>query len=278
MQVFFMFFVLFMPTMLFLQFISFIRSLQFIMSMLLVSMTLFYDTIIDRQFIIIGAFSMKNKKRTLISCAMLADEVNHILKTTDTDLPVIWVERGLHSTPDKLNRILQHYIDALQDQDEILLTFGLCGNGTSGLVSPGTILRLPKFDDCINLLLCKQPRTQRKQTETDAIYLTRGWTLDKEAILQQYQILSRQYDTDMRDLILQTMYGGYHTLSVIDTGCFDLKPVERYADQAASCLHFDRNCVPGNLTMLKHLITGCEDSDIITLAPGKPVVQSLFEI
>ena len=78
---------------------------------------------------------MDKKKRTLISCAMLADEVNHILQQTDIDLPVIWVERGLHSTPEKLNRILQHYIDALQNQDEILLTFGLCGNGTTGLIS-----------------------------------------------------------------------------------------------------------------------------------------------
>lgn len=67
---------------------------------------------------------MDKKKRTLISCAMLADEVNHILQQTDIDLPVIWVERGLHSTPEKLNRILQHYIDALQNQDEILLTLG----------------------------------------------------------------------------------------------------------------------------------------------------------
>ena len=68
---------------------------------------------------------MNKKKRTLISCSMLADEVNHILEQTNVELPVIWVERGLHSTPEKLTRILQHYIDALQHQDEILLTFGL---------------------------------------------------------------------------------------------------------------------------------------------------------
>lgn len=221
---------------------------------------------------------MDKKKRILISCAMLADEVNHILQQTDIDLPVIWVERGLHSTPEKLNRILQHYIDALQNQDEILLTFGLCGNGTAGLISKHTLLRLPRFDDCINQLLCKQPRTERKQTETDAIYLTRGWTLDKEAILQQYQILSRQYEPEMRNMILQTMYDGYHTLSVINTGCFDLKPVEQYADQAAACLNFTRNTVSGNISTLEHLIVGTNDPNILTLNPGEMIQASLFEL
>ena len=221
---------------------------------------------------------MDKKKRTLISCAMLADEVNHILKQTNIELPVIWVERGLHSTPKKLNRILQHYIDTLQHQDEILLTFGLCGNGTAGLVSQHTLMRLPRFDDCINQLLCRQPRNKRKQTTTDAIYLTRGWTLDKEAILQQYKILSCQYEPEMRDMILRTMYGGYHTLSVIDTGSFDLKPVEQYADQAAACLNFTRNTVPGNISTLEHLICDTEDSNILTLTPGEPITASLFEL
>lgn len=130
---------------------------------------------------------MKNQKRTLISCAMLEDEVNHILEKTHLTLPVIWIDRGLHNRPENLNQLLQEHINQLQNQDEILLTFGLCGNGTAGLVSPNTMLRLPKFDDCINMLACRQPRTERKQTQKDALYLTRGWTLDHEGILQQYK-------------------------------------------------------------------------------------------
>ena len=221
---------------------------------------------------------MENKKRTLISCAMLADEVNHILKQTNTALPVIWIERGLHNTPKKLNQLLQTHIDQLQDQDEILLTFGLCGNGTAGLVSKHTLLRIPRFDDCINQLLCSQPRTERRQTETDSIYLTRGWTLDKEAILQQYRLLSEQYDPDMRDLIFQTMYAGYHTLTIIDTGCYDLKPVKQYAEKASAYLGFNCKTVPGNISTLEHLICGTEDPNILTLAPGEPITASLFEL
>lgn len=219
-----------------------------------------------------------DKKRTLISCAMLENEVNYILKKTDTDLPVIWIDRGLHNTPEKLNRLLLEQIDQLQDQDEILLTFGLCGNGTAGLVSPNTILRLPKFDDCINMLACRQPRTERKQTLIDTLYLTRGWTLDEEGILQQYKTISETYDEETCDFILQTLYSSYHTLAVINTGCYDLKSVEQYADTAAGYLGFNRKTIPGNITTLEHLITGTEDSNILTLAPGEMIHASLFEI
>lgn len=221
---------------------------------------------------------MKTKKRTLIACSMLEDEITHILETYNIKLPVIWLDRGLHNSPQKLNQKLQAQIDQLQDQDEILLTFGLCGNGTAGLISPGTILRMPKFDDCINMLVCNQPRTARKQTKTDALYLTRGWTLDDASLLQQYQTLSETYDPKMRDFILKTMFSGYHTLSVIDTGCYDLSSVEAYSREAAACLHLESDTVSGNLSTLEHLLTGTADSNILTLAPGEPVIQSLFEL
>ena len=221
---------------------------------------------------------MQKKKRTLIACSMLEDEITHILKKHKIQLPVIWLERGLHNSPQNLKQILQKHIDQLQNQDEILLTFGLCGNGTAGLVSTNTILRLPKFDDCINMLMCSRPRTDRKQTETDSLYLTRGWTLDDASLLQQYQSLSETYDPEMRDMILETMYSGYHTLTVIDTGCYNQLPVEAYAREAAACLNLDTRIVPGNISTLEHLLIGTADANILTLAPGEPVSQTLFEL
>ena len=142
---------------------------------------------------------MKNHKRTLISCAMLEDEVNHILEKHTLHFQSYGLTVAF-TTDRKLNQLLQEHINQLQNQDEILLTFGLCGNGTAGLVSPNTMLRLPKFDDCINMLACRQPRTERKQTQKDALYLTRGWTLDHEGILQQYKMLSETYDEETRNL------------------------------------------------------------------------------
>ena len=65
---------------------------------------------------------------------------------------------------------------------------------------------------------------------------------------------------------------------MIDTGCFDLKPVEQYADQAAACLNFTRNTVSGNISTLEHLIIGIDDPNILTLNPGEIIQASLFEL
>ena len=54
-------------------------------------------------------------------------------------------------------------------------------------------------------------------------------------------------------------------------------PVEQYADTAATFLGFDRKTVPGNITTLEQLITGTQDFNILTLAPGEKIHQMLFE-
>ena len=133
---------------------------------------------------------------------------------------------------------------------------------------------------CQNLTIvsiCLPVVSQGQKEQKDALYLTRGWTLDHEGILQQYKMLSETYDEETRNFILQTLYNGYHTLTVLDTGCYDLPPVEQYADTAATFLGFDRKTVPGNITTLEHLITGTQDSNILTLAPGEKIHQMLFE-
>ncbi len=221
---------------------------------------------------------MNTPKRTLIACSMMEDEINSVLKQSNITIPIVWMDRGFHNTPEKLNLKLQNQIDQLQDQDEILLAFGLCGNGTEGIYSQNTKLILPRFDDCINLLLCTGQRTSRALTQTDSLYLTRGWTLDKEAILQQYEIIKEQYDEEMCDIIFETMYGHYHTVTVIDTGCYDTAPVLDYADKAAKLLDFQVKTCPGSNQILYHLLTGNWDKNFIVLQPGEKISSMYFDI
>ena len=41
-------------------------------------------------------------KQILIACAMLEDEINKIYEETGCEMPIVWVERGFHNTPEKL--------------------------------------------------------------------------------------------------------------------------------------------------------------------------------
>lgn len=217
-------------------------------------------------------------KQILIACGMLEDEINSLYREMDCKIPVIWVERGFHNSPGKLKEKLQELIDQNQDCDEILLTFGLCGNGTEGLLSRKTTLVMPKFDDCIHMLLCDGNRSCRGLTEPGSIYLTRGWTLDSEAILTQYETYIEEYGEESAEAILEMMYGHYETISVIDTGCCELSSVMEYAKKAAELLELSTRKVSGSVCILRQLLTGCRGENFIVKNPGEPVKQSDFEI
>ena len=216
--------------------------------------------------------------RILIACSMMENEIEKVYKETGCTIPIIWVERGYHNTPAKLKEKLQTMIDGLQDYDEILLTFGLCGNGTQGIVSPRATLVLPKFDDCINMLLCRGNRTARGLVNARSIYLTSGWIQDRDSILQQYEKYVEEYGAEMAEEILDAMYEHYEKISVLDTGSYDLAPVQEYAGKAAQLLNLSTETVPGSTEMLKNLITGQWDVNMIVQKPGEPVSYDRFAI
>lgn len=220
---------------------------------------------------------MSETKRTVVSCAMLEDEINTLYEKLGCRYPVVWLDRGYHNTPEKLRQKLQETILFLQDQDEILLTFGLCGNGTAGVCSPGTRLILPKFDDCLNMLLCTGRRTKRALTQAGTIYLTRGWTLDRESIIQQYESLQEKYDEETCEMIMETMYAHYDSLTLVNTGCYNMEEVKKYAEQVGEMMDFKIKETPGSLQILEKLLTGCWDENFLVLSPGQAVREECFE-
>lgn len=215
-------------------------------------------------------------QRILIACSMLEDEIKKVYKEIECNIPVIWVERGFHNTPEKLNGELQKIIDEHQDCDEILLTFGLCGNGTEGIVSKNTMLVMPRFDDCINMLLCKGKRESRGLTKADSIYITRGWTLDSESILSQYDKYVEDYGEESAEGIIEMMYEHYKTITVIDTDSYEKAPVMEYANQAARLLGLSSQMTEGSTKVLRDLLLGNWEEHFIVQKPGCSVTQTLF--
>ncbi|MCI8281458.1 MAG: DUF1638 domain-containing protein [Lachnospiraceae bacterium] len=215
-------------------------------------------------------------QRILIACSMLEDEIKKVYKEIECNIPVIWVERGFHNTPEKLNGELQKIIDEHQDCDEILLTFGLCGNGTEGIVSKNTMLVMPRFDDCINMLLCKGKRESRGLTKADSIYITRGWTLDSESILSQYDKYVEDYGEESAEGIIEMMYQHYKTITVIDTDSYEKAPVMEYANQAARLLGLSSQMTEGSTKVLRDLLLGNWEEHFIVQKPGCSVTQTLF--
>lgn len=216
-------------------------------------------------------------KRTIIACAMLEDEINHVYDKLGYTLPVVWLERGYHNTPEKLRVKLQETINELQDQDELLLCFGLCGNGTAGITSKKSRLILPKFDDCLNMLLCDGNRNCRGMVQPGTMYLTGGWIKDDEGILQQYDKLLDEYDKETRDDIMEMMYAHYNSVSVIDTGCYPMDDTMEYAKKTCELMDFDLKTIPGYVVMIEKLFSGDWDNNFLIVEPGETVLEEGFE-
>lgn len=216
-------------------------------------------------------------KKTIIACAMLEDEINYVYEKLNCSYPIVWLERGYHNYPEKLREKLQETIDSLQDQDELLLCFGLCGNGTAGLKSETARLILPKFDDCLNMLLCDGTRSCRGLVEAGTMYLTGGWTKDEEGILQQYDKLLEDYDEEMRDAVLEMMYAHYDSVTLIDTGCYQMESVMDYAKKTCELMDFELKTTKGHVLMLEKLFSGEWDTNFIIIEPGTPLSEEKFE-
>lgn len=220
--------------------------------------------------------------KVLIACSMIEDELNEIIRrhNLSDEMKVLWMERGHHEYPERLNEVVSDEIRKAEDMgaDEILLAYGLCGNGAIGWKSDNARLVIPRFDDCVNMMLCPKARTERNLLETGKMYLTRGWTAEKGSLKTMLDEAKERYGDKRGIKAIKLMLGAYHHLTILDTGCYDLGPVKAYADECATQLDLNVEIRSGSIRPMEKLLTGQWDDDIIVKEPGEAVELSDFEI
>ena len=217
--------------------------------------------------------------RVLIACAMMEDEVACAVERAEEDVYTVWVDRGFHSEPDHLRAELQRNIDWVEERGAacILFAFGLCGNGAVGLVTRRAQLAIPRFDDCVNIMLEHGPRTCQGRAQGGVMYLTRGWTHDVAAAMYSMkdQYVAK-YGERRAKRLMEAMYGGYHAVSLIDNGCYELEDAMEVARHSAESINVGVQVDPGSNQVLEKLICGPWDEDIVVCEPGRPLVQEDF--
>lgn len=210
---------------------------------------------------------------------MMEDEVRAALDACGAELPIVWIDRGYHSKPDVLRDKLQESIDAAEaaGASEVLLAIGLCGRGAVGLRTERAVLAMPRFDDCVNLMLCTGNRATRGYAQAGVMYLTRGWSNDASLIAGQRELYRRKYGERKADRLMKGMYGAYRAVSLIDNGCYEIDDVRPYAQQCADILDVGVQVDAGSNIVLEKLVSGAWDDDILVCRPGQPVMQEDFD-
>lgn len=216
-----------------------------------------------------------NSNAVLIACSMLRNEIEKAMKECGVCMPVIWMEKGLHEKPAKLRQALQKQIDMQQNKSYILLGYCLCGNATIGLHSEKATLIIPKFDDCIRMLL-SNTENSAPDVNNRCLYFTKGWIDSDKFIMKEKQQYTEKYGAQKSEYIMNLMLENYIGLRLIDTGMYKISDCLDEAKAAAEELHLDFDIVKGTIRVLNKLFRNKHDMEFCIIPRGATVSEDHF--
>lgn len=211
----------------------------------------------------------------LIACEMLRDELELAMERTGIEYPTIWLDKGLHATPEKLRASLQDKIDQLEQYDTILLGMALCGGALDGICCRHGRLAVPRFDDCIRILLSLEPG-MRNAADARSLYYTRQWLDSAGHISREQDAYVQRYGEKKAKKIMKLMLANYKTYCMVETGAYDLAQWEDRARADAAALELAYGTQTGTVRVLEKLLRQEFDGEFLVTAPGEVLKQRMF--
>ncbi|MFU8779758.1 MAG: DUF1638 domain-containing protein [Kiritimatiellia bacterium] len=119
----------------------------------------------------------------MIACGVLALDCKFLANQIASEVDMYFLPGGLHASPPELRRRLQETIDEIDRQaavSRIVIGYGLCGHGTTGIHARTVPLVIPRVHDCIALFLgSDQAYRQQFGKAPGTYYLSAGWVAEK---------------------------------------------------------------------------------------------------
>lgn len=201
---------------------------------------------------------------------------------------------GLHRDPADLRGRLQKQIDAAvgQGYDAVVMAYGLCGQSTAGLTARDVPLVVPRAHDCITLFLGDRARYQdqfenhpgtywyaldyveRAGSSGTALSLGSDVDVDINAVYQEYV---DKYGKDNADYLMEVMGAWrkhYQRAAFIDMGIGDSAAVEAQTQDEAARRGWTFDRLAGDLVLVRRLLNGDWNEDLMVLQPGQQVMMS----
>jgi hypothetical protein len=216
----------------------------------------------------------------IIACDVFQDEILKFLGDASmAEVPLVWLEMGLHDSPDLLRRTIQERIAAVEANAEIttiILAYGLCGNGLAHVTSGRCPLVIPRSHDCISVLLGGPEAHASVLAENPATYFySPGWIRgrrvpgpDREAHLRA--MYGERYPDDeemVADLIEADTETFAHHNCAAYVDLTDDPDAEDYCRSCARHLDWNFRRLEGNPSLLRDLLFGPWDPDRFLIVP-----------
>lgn len=215
-------------------------------------------------------------KRLLIACETIRDEVEMAMQQTGVTMDTVWMSNLLHDSPERLKNALQQEIDkAENDYDQLLFAYGNCGNGLLGLKSEKATLIIPRYGDCIDILLSEKVNLERIRTST--YFLTEGWLRGDKSLDKEYAHNCEKYGEKRAKKVMEIMFRNYQNLMLIDTGAYAVADSLPRVNEIGQLIDLEVVVDQGSITPLKKLVTGQWQEGFCIIPAGQMSTHDDFE-
>lgn len=214
-------------------------------------------------------------RTVILACQTMADELQLAMQQLNVNYPVVYLESGLHNSPEDLREKIQSQVDAL-DADLILLVYGCCGKGLVGIKAAKAILVIPRIDDCITLLLGSTENRRSIPDEISTYFITKGWLDPEGNVMWDYRSWVERYGEQKALRLTKKMLAHYTRFLIIDTGAYSLEGVIPKIQKSCEKFSMRYDIIPGSLRLLHLLLTMPQEPEFIVLHPGQETSASDF--
>lgn len=204
-----------------------------------------------------------NKKTKIISCEMIENEVDLIIKKLGIklDAEITWIESKYHNNPEQLKVEIQKSINNIEeDVDNVLLLYGSCGNAIDGIVSDKYNLICMKVHDCISMLLGSM---EKRKNDLGSYYFTKKYIESESSIWNDYCKCRNKYGDKKTQKMYKYMLKEYKCIKVINTGAYNVNDILDKSKEIARCCNLDHKIINANLNILTKALTKQWDNDFI---------------
>ena len=231
-----------------------------------------------------------------IACDVMARPVYLCAARSPHVVDVTLFRRGLHEDTRDMRARLQAAIDAAPAEiDAVVLGYGLCGGATAGIEARSVPVVLPRAHDCITLFLGARDRYAAETANGEATYwyvadqLERndgsrpgpagtgvGGDTDEALDAVRAEYVAR-YGEDNADYLMEVMgawRAHYRRGAFIEMGVGDETGPATLAREQAERRGWRFETVEGSLVLLRRLLDGDWNGDVLVLQPGQRLAMS----
>ncbi len=228
----------------------------------------------------------------VIACGVFEPELRELAKQVENTVELHFLDAGLHETPDKLRASVQEAIDTASGAnfDAVMIAYGLCGRGTSGIVARDIPVALLRVHDCITLFLgSRESYMEQFRRHPGTFYITPGWyekkvkptphqaagdeNWDKLSDDPRYEQWLQQFGADEARFLWQfynSWQRTYTRAAYISTTENPPEDYEHYTRRLASAMGWEYECITGDVAILRQALQGnWDDEMILVLQPGQ---------